>query len=93
MATTSAIARSILKCQSVHVINGSGLFSKFGVHADVGLECLLHQIVIAAAMKACSSGNGNVGTICIILDELDKFVPSGRREDTLMPALIANGKL
>jgi hypothetical protein len=90
-----AIARSVLKCQAVHVLNGSSLFAKFGASgADTALESMLHQIIISAAVKGNTAGG--VGSICIILDHLDTFVPSilsgtGGKGDPSLPALNANG--
>ena len=88
-ALVTAIARSVLKCQAVHIINATNLVSKFGSNADIGLQSLLHQIILSAAVKGCS--NGKIGTICIIIDHLENFVQSGRKVDATLPALLANG--
>lgn len=90
-ALVKAIARSVLNCQAVHVISGSTLLSKFGANADIGLQYILHQIIISAAVQGYA--RNSVGSICIILDQLETFVPSGRTIDASAPALISNGRV
>jgi len=90
-ALVTAIARSILKCQAIHVVNGSVFFAKYGSNcADAALESILHQIVMRTAVK--ESVGGEIGSVCIILDHLDTFVPSilGGRGDPSSSALSAN---
>lgn len=91
-ALVTAIARSLLHCESVNVLSGAHLFSKYGANTDDALQSLLYHIVITAVMK---SSRTRVASVCIILDQLDTFVPSyssGRRKsDSSLPALIANG--
>ena len=72
----ATIATTQLKCQTVHIINASVLFAKYGASgADAALESLLHSIVLSAAVNGLSSSTTNVGTVCIILDHLECFVP------------------
>lgn len=92
----ATIARTKLKCNAVHVINASTLFAQYGASgADAGLESLLHGIIISAAAKNMNSYcEDGVGSICIILDNLETFVPpgmSGGRDtgDPAVPALNA----
>ena len=97
----STIAKSILKCDVVHVINGtSSLFAKYGASgADAAFETLLHSIILSAAVQrdACVD-TSKIRSICIILDHLETFFPpsmSGGRSgagDPALPALNAMGK-
>jgi hypothetical protein len=82
-----AIANN-LKCQSIHLIPAAALVAKYGIHADAGLESLLHGIIISAAVAERS--------VCIILDHLDVLLPprlSGRTVagDAAGPVLNAIG--
>ncbi len=88
----TAIARSVLNCRT-YVLNGSVLFGKYGSScADAALESTLHQIVMRAAVRG--RVGGGIGSVCIILDHLDTFVPSnlGGRGDPSSSALSANSK-
>jgi len=68
-ALVQYVARNLLKCDSVHVLQPGALLAKYGSYADAGLESTLHSIVLSAATKRNSS-------ICIILDHLDAWMPS-----------------
>lgn len=70
----------------IHVIPVAPLLAKYGIHADAGLESLLHSIIMSAAVSD--------RPICIILDHLDAFLPprlSGRTSagDTAVPIFTA----
>jgi len=88
----ATIAVKELKCQAVHIINATALFAQYGASgADAALESLLHNIIISAAAKGVA---GCIGSVCIILDHLETFVPasmSGGRNDSdpAIPALNA----
>lgn len=82
-----AIAKK-LDC-AVHVIPAAPMLAKYGIHADAGLESLLHSIIMSAATSD--------RPICIILDHLDAFLPprlSGRTSagDAAVPIFTAIGK-
>jgi hypothetical protein len=73
----------------IHVIPAAPLLAKYGIHADAGLESLLHSIIMSAAASD--------KPICIILDHLDAFLPprlSGRTSagDAAVPVFTAIGK-
>ena len=96
----ATIARTELKCDAVHVIHASALFAQYGASgADAALESLLHGIVMsaAAATKRSTLCGTGIGSVCIILDNLETFVApgmSGGRNtgDPAIPALNAIGK-
>jgi len=96
-ALVKAIARSVLKCDAVHVINGGSFFPKYGASgADAAFESLLHQIIISTAVTSFMD-NGDqkseISSVCIILDHLESFVSilSGSDiGDPSLPALHAN---
>ena len=94
-ALVTAIARSVDNCHKVHVLNGSTIFANFGANgSDIALESMLHQIIISAAIEALA--NGIVGSICVILDQLDSFLPCSRPQyggnlEPSTPSLNANG--
>ena len=85
----SLIARKILKCKRVHIINVGAIFAKYGASsADSALETLLHSLILSSAVEThgyslvqsnCSSTfsplESEIGnmSICIILDHLDSF--------------------
>jgi hypothetical protein len=78
----ATIATTALRCQAVHIIQASTLFAKYGASgADAALESLLHAIVVSAAVRGmCASssigcGDKGEGSVCIILDHLESFVP------------------
>ncbi len=89
----ATIARTELRCDAVHIINASALFAQYGASgADAAFESLLHRIVLSAAATNVSSRS--IGSVCIILDKLETFVPpgmSGGRDmgDPAVPALHA----
>ncbi len=91
-----AVARSIMKCHAVHSINGSAIFAKFGAAgSDSALEAIIHQIALSTAIQALA--NRELGAVCIILDQLDSFVPCrsskvGRDGDPSTSALYAIGR-
>ena len=62
-----AIAKEV-GCSLIHVIRSGPLFAKYGVHADMALESLLHSLITTAAVRDCK--------ICIILDHLDTIMPA-----------------
>jgi len=78
------LARHVLKCSAVHVIDGNTLFAEYGANgADVAFESLLHSIVLSAAvgggrvipdLNACVDKT-LVPSICIVLDHMETFVP------------------
>ena len=88
----ATIAAKELKCQAVHIINATALFAQYGASgADAALESLLHHILVSAAAKGVA---GCTGSVCIILDHLETFVPAsmsgGRNDgDPAIPALNA----
>ena len=94
-ALVTAIARSVVNCHKVHVLNGSTIFAKFGANgSDIALESMLHQVIISAAIEALA--DGIVGSICVILDQLDSFLPCSRPQrggnlESSTPSLDANG--
>lgn len=70
----ASIATQTLKCDAVHIIHAPFLFSKYGASgADAALESLLHSLVVSAAIKGMAKDE--IGSICIILDNLECFVP------------------
>ena len=74
---------------TVHMIQGPALFARFGIHADVALESIVHEILIKAAVSNQSR--------IIVLDQLDSMLPphfSGRNNvgDSGVPVLNAIGK-
>lgn len=76
----ATIAATKLRCQAVHIIHAPTLFAKYGASgADAALESLLHAAVVSAAVRgictASSTGRDKEGSICIILDHLESFVP------------------
>ena len=89
----ATIAVQELKCQAVHIVNATTLFAQYGASgADATLESLLHGIIVSAAAKGMAAGG--IGSVCIILDHLETFVPpsmSGARNDgdPAIPALNA----
>mmetsp|Transcript_10663 Transcript_10663/g.19913 ORF Transcript_10663/g.19913 Transcript_10663/m.19913 type:complete len:938 (-) Transcript_10663:1091-3904(-) len=97
----ATIATTELKCQAVHIVHASTLFAKYGASgADAALESLLHAVVVSAAVKgvcassstSASGGGDKEGSICIILDHLESFVPpsmmgSYNDGDPAIPAL------
>jgi len=89
----ATIAVKELKCQAVHIINATALFAQYGASGtDAALESLLHGILVAAAAKGMAAGG--IGSVCIILDHLETFVPpsmSGALNDgdPAIPALNA----
>jgi len=85
------IAKEKLKCHAVHVISAPSLFAKYGTSADAALETLLHELVLKYAVKGRSSG---VAKVCIILDQLETFLPTSRHTggDPYLPVLNAMGK-
>ena len=71
----------------VYRIEYAKLIAAFGIHADSGLECLLHSLVLQTAVRNQK--------ICIILDHFDSFVPSftaGQKYDATLPILNAIGE-
>ena len=89
----ASIATQTLKCDAVHIIHAPFLFSKYGASgADAALESLLHSLVVSAAIKGMA--NDRIGSICILLDNLECFVPptmgGGKNDgDPAIPALNA----
>ena len=97
------LARHVLKCSAVHVINGNTLFAEYGANgADVAFESLLHSIVLSAAVGGgrvipelnAGVDKTSVPSICIVLDHMETFVPPsilglGSPGDPTVPALNA----
>jgi len=78
------LARHVLKCSAVHVLDGNTLFAEYGANgADAAFESLLHSIVLSAAVGGgrlvpehnSSADKRSVPSICIVLDHLEGFVP------------------
>ena len=90
-----AVAKEKLKCHAVHVMSAPSLFSKYGTSADAALETLLHESILNCAIKGRSSGGEEVAKVCIILDQLETFLPLSRYTggDPYLPVLNAMGKL
>ena len=88
------IAKEKLKCHAVHVISAPSLFAKYGTSADAALETLLHELALKCAVKGGASGEGEVAKVCIILDQLETFLPLSRHTggDPYLPVLNALGK-
>ena len=51
----------------VHVIQAGHLLAKYGVYADMALQCNLHGAVVAAAVRQ--------RPIVVLLDHVDAFLP------------------
>ena len=97
------LARHVLKCSAVHVLDGNTLFAEYGANgADVAFESLLHSIVLSAAVGGgrvrpelnTSVDKTAVPSICIVLDHMETFVPPsilglGSSGDPTVPALNA----
>lgn len=86
-----AIAHTI-GCSRIHIIRPGPLLAKYGIHADMALESLLHGILVSAAVRSLDS------PICIILDHIDAMMPpllsgkSGGSGDAAVPIFNAIGK-
>lgn len=65
-ALVETIARNI--CDVVHIIRPGPILAKYGVNGDAALETIIHEIILAAAIKRQSIG--------IVLDHLESFVPA-----------------
>ena len=97
------LARHVLKCSAVHVIDGNTLFAEYGANgADVAFESLLHSIVLSASVGGgrvipelnAGVDKTSVPSICIVLDHMETFVPPsilglGSPGDPTVPALNA----
>jgi ATP-dependent 26S proteasome regulatory subunit len=86
-ALVAAIARQC--CNVVHVLRPGPILAKFGIYADSAVECIIHDITLAASVKNQS--------IAIIIDDLDAFVPgtnsailNGYTGDAAVPILSAS---
>ena len=89
-ALVKYVAKNLLDCDAVHVLQPGALLAKYGSNADTGLESMMHAITVSAAVKRHSS-------ISIIFDHFDAFMPSslsGRssKGDAAAPVLKAIGK-
>jgi len=48
----TSIARHVLKCPNIHILNPGFLFAKYGVnYVDAALESILHDLVLGAAVN------------------------------------------
>ena len=70
-----AVARRLLRCNTVHLVHLGAILAKWGVEADAAVEVLLHSFVLSAALQApCSP-------VCVVLDGLDGMIPSSTERD------------
>ena len=70
----TSIARHILHCSNIHILNPGLLFAKYGVsHADAALEGILYDLILGCALNDTKNSLTD-NRICIILDGLDGFV-------------------
>jgi hypothetical protein len=84
-ALVTAVAFKVLRCGLVHVISAAMLFAKYGTGADAAFESIIHQLLLAGAVRKRK--------VCIILDDLHNFVPGPHSQgDPSGPVLNAMGK-
>jgi len=56
----SYIARKILKCNRVHILNGAAIFAKYGTSsADSALETMIHSLILSTAVE-CHGSNSSI---------------------------------
>ena len=75
-ALVQVVARKMLGCKTqVHIIRPGPLLAKFGSHADIALETIVHEISLAAAFRQSS--------VCVVLDDLDSMLPSTSKSSSV----------
>ena len=89
----ASIASERLSCDTVHIVSASSLFAKYGTQADSALETMLHDVVLASAVRARSNKDCQSGKVCIILDHFESFLPLSRvGGDPYLPVLNSMGE-
>jgi hypothetical protein len=61
---------------TVHIIQPSALFAKYGVYADIALPCVVHSILLQAAVRQ--------EKICLIWDHFDTMIWNGPQSQNNM---------
>lgn len=83
-----SIANERLSCDTVHIVSASSLFAKYGTQSDSALEIMMHDTVLASAIRARSNKDCQSAKVCIILDHFESFLPLSRvGGDPYLPVL------